>query len=305
MIYTVTVNPAIDYVVRLDGALTAGIINRSTGEDIQFGGKGINVSNMLRELGQKTVALGFVAGETGAWLERGIAGMDLRTCFVRLERGMTRINVKVKGQEETEINGMGPVIGSEDMEKLYGFLGEIAPGDVLVLSGSVPACLGKDAYEKILARLEGREVLTVVDAAGELLTKTLRYRPFLVKPNDRELADVFHRNMETEGDILFAARQLQNMGARNVLVSLAEDGALLVDEGGSVHRCKAPRGTVVNSVGAGDSMVAGFLAGWLETERYEDALKMGVAAGSATAFSLGLADRQSVEKLRKELERDM
>ena len=303
MIYTVTVNPAIDYVARLEKPLTPGGINRNAGEDFQFGGKGINVSNMLRILGQETVALGFVAGETGAWLERGLAELDLETRFVRVDRGKTRINVKIKAGEETEINGMGPEIGPEDMERFLGLLDEIGPGDALVLSGSVPASLGTDTYEKLLARLMGRGILTVVDAAGELLTRTLRRRPFLVKPNDRELADIVGRNMETEADIIDAARELRRLGARNTLVSLGERGALLLDENGAVHRCKAPRGVVVNSVGAGDSMVAGFLAGWLETGDYDAALRLGVAAGSATAFSLGLADRAAVEKLLDELER--
>ena len=303
VIYTVTMNPAIDYVVRLEGALMPGEINRSAGEDFQLGGKGINVSNVLRGLGQETVALGFVAGQTGAWLERGLAEMGLRTRFVRLAKGMTRINVKVKAGAETEINGMGPEIGPADMERFQGLLEEIRPGDVLVLSGSVPGCLGKDTYETILARLTGRGILTVVDAAGELLTRTLRHRPFLVKPNDRELADIAGRDLETEGDIVDAARELRCLGARNVLVSLGGNGALLLDENGAVHRCKAPRGDVVNSVGAGDSMVAGFLAGWLESGDYGEALRVGIAAGSATAFSLGLADRAAVKKLLDELER--
>lgn len=302
MIYTLTMNPAIDYVVRLEGALLPGEINRSSGEAYQFGGKGINVSNVLGTLGMETVALGFVAGETGTWLERGLADLGLKNRFVRAGRGLTRINVKVKAGLETEINGMGPEIGSEEMERLYEQLDGLLTGDVLVLSGSVPRCLGKDTYEKILARLVGQDILTVVDAAGELLTKTLHHRPFLIKPNDRELADVFHRDMETEADIEFAARELQAMGARNVLVSLGGDGALLLDEQGAVHRMACPTGQVVNSVGAGDSMVAGFLTGWLKTGDYEDALRMGIAAGSATAFSLGLADRETVEKLLREME---
>lgn len=297
MIYTVTMNPAIDYVVRMNNSLTAGTINRSAGEDIQFGGKGINVSNVLRNLGWESVALGFVAGETGAWLERGLAEMGLTTRFVRLTQGMTRINVKVKAGAETEINGMGPVIGAEDMERLYAQLDEMADGDVLVLSGSVPGCLGADTYENILARLAGRNILTVVDAAGELLTRALKHRPFLIKPNDKELADLFGRVLGTEADVVSAARELQIMGARNVLVSLGPEGVLLLDETGAAHRRKAPQGTVVNSVGAGDSMVAGFLAGWLESGSYETALKKGVAAGSATAFSLGLADRAAVDAL--------
>ena len=302
MICTVTMNPAIDYVVRLEGALTPGAINRSGHEEFQFGGKGINVSNVLRNLGQDTVALGFVAGDTGAWLERGLTRMGLRTRFVRLNQGMTRINVKVKARQETEINGMGPVIGSDDLERLYEQLDGLTAGDALVLSGSVPVCLGPDAYEKILARLAGQEILTVVDAAGELLTRTLKHRPFLVKPNDQELQGIFGRTMGTEGDIIGAAREMQTMGARNVLVSMAGDGALLLDEQGGVHRMACPQGKVVNSVGAGDSMVAGFLVAWLDSGDYETALRWGIAAGSATAFSLGLADRAAVETLLEQMD---
>lgn len=301
MIYTVTMNPAIDYVVHLAGPLTPGAINRSCGEAYQFGGKGINVSNVLRRLGQQTVALGFVAGVTGAWLEQGLAEMGLATRFVHLTRGQTRINVKVKAGEETEINGMGPVIRDEDMGRLYESLDQLVSGDVLVLSGSVPGCMGADTYEKILARLEGRNVLAVVDAAGELLTRTLKYRPFLIKPNNRELEDILNRSMDTEESLTAAAKALQDMGARNVLVSLAGDGALLLDEMGNFHRIPAPRGKVINSVGAGDSMVAGFLAGYLDSGDYATALRMGIAAGSATAFFLGLAERESVEELLKQM----
>ncbi len=301
MICTVTLNPAIDYVLGLNSPLTPGTINRCAREDFQFGGKGINVSNVLRSLGQQTLALGFVAGETGAWLEQGLEEMGLPTRFIRLARGMTRINVKIKAGAETEINGMGPEIGPEDLEKLATLLDELNAGDVLVLSGSVPRCLGPDTYERILAPLEGRQVLTVVDAAGELLTRTLKYRPFLVKPNGKELADIFRKSLETEAELADAARELQAMGARNVLVSLAGDGALLLDETGREHRMACPRGTVVNSVGAGDSMVAGFLTGWLESGDYDRALRWGIAAGSATAFSLGLADRETVERLLRQI----
>ena len=302
MIYTVTMNPAIDYVVRLEGTLKSGTINRSIGEDVQFGGKGINVSNVLRELGQETVALGFVAGQTGAWLERELERSGLQTRFVHLPQGQTRINVKVKAGEETEINGMGPRVTGEALEQLYRQLDALLPGDGLVLSGSVPGGLGKDAYGAILARLEGRQILTVVDAAGELLTNALRYHPFLIKPNEKEIAQILGEEILSDAALIAGAKKLQALGARNVLVSLAGDGAVLVDEAGGVTRMGCPQGTVVNSVGAGDSMVAGFLTGWLTTGDYREALKLGIAAGSATAFSLGLADRQSVEKLRQTLE---
>lgn len=297
MIYTVTMNPAIDYVVRLPGKLTPGAVNRSAGEDYQFGGKGINVSNVLHRLGQPTVALGFVAGATGAWLEQGLKEMGLETRFLHLDRGQTRINVKIKASEETEVNGMGPEIRETDLRRLGEELKKLSPGDVLVLSGSVPGCLGPDTYSRILGALDNPGIRTVVDAAGDLLLSALSFRPFLIKPNHTELSELFGVPMNSEAEILHAAGQLQARGARNVLVSLGADGALLLDETGARHRCCAPQGQVINSVGAGDSMVAGFLAGFLETDNYQTALRMGVAAGSATAFSLGLAHRDTVMQL--------
>ena len=301
MIYTVTMNPAIDYVVHLSGSLTPGAINRSAGEAYQFGGKGINVSNVLKNLGHQTVALGFVAGATGAWLEQGLAQMGLETRFLHLDHGQTRINVKIKATEETEVNGMGPVIEDAHLRRLCEALKTLSSADVLVLSGSVPACLSADTYGRILGGLETPAVKTVVDAAGKLLLEVLPYHPFLIKPNDIELSELFGMPMDSEDAILEAAARLQAKGARNVLISRGAQGALLLDETGCVHRCPAPRGQVVNSVGAGDSMVAGFLAGFLETGNYDAALSMGVAAGSATAFSLGLADRKAVMGLLEQM----
>lgn len=300
MIYTVTFNPAIDYVVKLD-ALRPGEINRSRGEEFQFGGKGINVSNVLKELGVGSVALGFVAGFTGQALEQGLARSGLATRFVHVASGMTRINVKVKADVETEINGMGPSITRDEMDALYAMLDSLEQGDTLVLSGSIPGCLAPDTYEKLLARLEGRGIRTVVDAAGGLLLRALPYRPFLIKPNHQELGEIFGRTLETDDEILDCARELQRRGAENVLVSMAGRGALLLDGSGGHHRMDCPRGTVVNSVGAGDSMVAGFLAGYLETGDYDYALKLGTAAGSATAFSMGLARREDVDRLMAQL----
>lgn len=301
MIYTVTLNPAIDYVVHLRGALRPGALNRNAYEEIQYGGKGINVSNVLRTLGMDTVALGFVAGFTGEGLEKGLQAMGLTTRFLHLSEGMTRINVKVKAGEETEINGMGPVIREGDLERLYEQLEGLQPGDVLVLSGSIPGCLPGDTYERILAKLAGRQILTAVDAAGELLVNCLKYSPFLIKPNHLELGEIFGQVPKTEEEITEYARRLQQMGARNVLVSMAGEGALLLDGHGAVRRIHCPKGEVVNSVGAGDSMVAGFLAGYLQTGDYSYALKLGSAAGSATAFSLGLADRESIDELLKQM----
>jgi 1-phosphofructokinase len=296
MIYTVTFNPAIDYVVHFD-RLMPGEINRNKAEEFQFGGKGINVSNVLRTLGFDTVALGFIAGFIGEGFEKGLAGMGLKTDLIRVEEGMTRVNVKIKAAEETEINGIGPVITAGDMEKLYGKLDAIGAGDVLVLSGSIPNCLPGDTYERIMARLDGRGIPIVVDATKDLLVNVMKYHPFMVKPNNHELGEIFGRVLKSDEDIVECARKLQEMGGRNILVSMAGDGALLLDENGGIHRIGCPKGKVVNSVGAGDSMVAGFLAGWLGKGDYDYALKLGTATGSATAFSIGLAEKPLIDQL--------
>ena len=296
MIYTVTFNPAIDYVVHFDH-LRPGEINRNESEEFQFGGKGINVSNVLRTLGFDTVALGFVAGFIGEGFEKGLAEMGLKTDLIHVKEGMTRINVKVKAAEETEINGIGPVITEADMEKLFEKLDAIGPEDVLVLSGSIPKCLPGDTYERIMARLDGRGIPIAVDATKDLLVNVLKYHPFLIKPNNHELGEIFGKVLKTDEEIADCARKLQDMGGRNILVSMAGAGALLLDENGQVHRIGCPKGKVLNSVGAGDSMVAGFLAGWLEKQDYGYALKLGTATGSATAFSIGLAEKPLIDKL--------
>ena len=301
MIYTVTFNPAIDYVVRLDTPLEVGTVNRAKGEDCVLGGKGINVSGVLAQLGCQSVALGFVAGETGAWLERGLAAQGLRTDFVHLENGMTRINVKIKAGQETELNGAGPDIPADAMHRLEEQLDRLTEEDVLILAGSIPQSLPQDTYEKLLARLEGHGVRTVVDATRDLLVNVLPYHPFLIKPNNHELGEILGMELTTDEEIIAAARTLQQKGARNVLVSMAGDGALLLDETGTVHRMGCPKGKVVNSVGAGDSMVAGFVAGWQSTGDYLHALRLGTACGSATAFSLGLATREKIDELLKQL----
>ena len=301
MIYTVTFNPAIDYVVRLDAPLEVGEVNRARGEDCVLGGKGINVSGVLRELGCESVALGFVAGETGAWLERGLAAQGLRTDFIHLAKGMTRINVKIKSGTETELNGAGPDIPDSAMDQLNAQIDALQKDDVLILAGSIPKSLPQDTYERLLARLDGKGVRTVVDATQNLLVNVLPYHPFLIKPNNHELGEIVGRELHSDEEISAAARTLQEKGARNVLVSMAGDGALLVDEHGEVHRIGCPKGKVVNSVGAGDSMVAGFVAGYLQSGSYATALKLGTACGSATAFSLGLAKREEIENLLETL----
>lgn len=296
MVYTVTFNPALDYVVRMD-AFLPGELNRTESEAVQFGGKGINVSTVLRNLGVENVALGFVAGFTGEALERGLEAEGIRTDFIRLGSGWTRINVKIKAGQESEINGRGPDIPDEALEALFAKLDTLGRGDVLVLAGSIPAALPDDVYQRILTRLEGREVLSVVDATRDLLCAVLPYRPFLIKPNNHELGEIFGKRLESDQEILACAAKLQERGARNVLVSMAGNGSLLLDESGACHRLGVPRGKVRNSVGAGDSMVAGFLAGWLQEGSYAAAHRMGAAAGSATAFSDGLAVREEVEAL--------
>ena len=299
MIYTVTFNPALDYVVRLP-ALELGRVNRTESEEVQLGGKGVNVSCVLRQLGQESVALGFVAGFTGKAIEDGLAQRGVRTEFIRLPGGLSRINVKIKAAAETEINGLGPAMDGAALEALCKKLDGLRQGDVLVLAGSIPRSLPGDTYEKILARLEKKQVLCVVDATRELLVNVLKYRPFLIKPNDHELGEIFGRTLSGDGEVRQCAEELQRRGARNVLVSMAGRGALLLDELGGVHRVDAHRGSVKNSVGAGDSMVAVFLAGYLTTRDYAYALRLGSACGSATAFSDGLATRAEIEALMGE-----
>lgn len=296
MVYTVTFNPALDYVVRVED-FQPGETNRTASDEVQFGGKGINVSTVLRNLGVDNVALGFLAGFTGKGLEQGLRESGIDTDFIWLERGLTRINVKIKAGRETEINGQGPDISPAALEQLFARLDRLQERDVLVLAGSIPRSLPDDIYQRILQRLEGRGILSVVDATRDLLCAVLPYRPFLIKPNDRELGDIFGKVLASDAEIEDCARQLQARGARNVLVSMAGAGSLLVDETGKSHRLGVPKGTVRNSVGAGDSMVAGFLAGWLKEHDYNIAHRMGAAAGSATAFSDGLAVGEEVQAL--------
>lgn len=299
MIYTVTFNPSLDYVVQIED-MALGQINRAKKENIYPGGKGNNVSVILSNLGFQTEALGFKAGFTGMAMERMLEEYGCLTDFIPLEEGQTRINVKVKSNEESEINGQGPAIPDTALDKLYEKLDALVEGDVLVLAGSIPNTLPEDVYERIMRRLEGKGVKIAVDATGDLLKKVLRYRPFLVKPNNHELGELFGVEIQTEEELIYYARKLKEMGAVNVLVSMAAEGALLVAEDDSVRKKRPPKGTVVNSVGAGDSMVAGFLAGFLNTGDYGKALELGTAAGSATAFVSWLAAKNEiVEKLER------
>ncbi len=297
MIYTVTFNPCLDYVVGVDN-LTLGAVNRVSTEAVMAGGKGINVSIVLKNLGHPSCALGFLAGFTGDEIARRLQLQGVDTDFIEVGHGMSRINVKVKSTEETEINGIGPDITPSDIEALYAKLDALASDDILVISGSVPAALPGDIYERIMERLEGRDIRIVVDATRELLMNVLAFHPFLVKPNNHELGEIFGVELKARKDVVPYAKKLQELGARNVLVSMAGEGAVLVAENGDVIESPSPKGTVVNSVGAGDSMVAGFIAGYLESDgNCEQAFRMGVCAGSASAFSLGLAERDQVEEL--------
>lgn len=299
MVYTVTFNPAIDYVVHTDEMQT-GCVNRSQSEEIYFGGKGINVSFVLSELGITSKALGFVAGFTGKAIEEGVQNKGVETDFVHLDSGFSRINVKIKSKIETELNGQGPKISDKAISELYEKLGMLENGDTLVLAGSVPDTLPSDIYEKILASLSGKNIKTVVDATKDLLLNVLKYKPFLIKPNHHELGEIFGVSIKTKEDVIMYAKKLKEMGAVNVLVSMAEDGAVLVDETGTVHICGVCKGRVKNSVGAGDSMLAGFLAGFVEGD-YTYALRLGTAAGGATAFSDGLAQKEEIYRLLGQL----
>lgn len=300
MIYTVTFNPSLDYIVNID-SITLGATNRSEGEQILPGGKGINVSIVLNNLGIQNTALGFIAGFTGDEIEKNVKELGCKTDFIRLKEGISRINVKIKSAKETEINGVGPNIGKDSVELLLTKLDELTKDDVLVLAGSIPSSMSDSIYLNIMERLKNKGVLVVVDATKDLLLNVLEKRPFLIKPNRQELEEIFEVTIQTNEEIFHYAKKLKEMGARNVLISMAGDGALFVGEDGSELISSAPKGKVINSVGAGDSMVAGFLAGYLNTMDYQYAFKMGISAGSASAFSTHLATKKEVEMILETL----
>lgn len=296
MVYTITLNPALDYVMKV-GKLRYDDINRSKSEEIYYGGKGINVSVILTRLGVHNKALGFVAGFTGRKLEQMLVDEGIDCDFNRLSNGQTRINVKIKADTELDVNASGPDISEEDIKDLMDKLDDIGENDYLVLAGSIPSTLPDDIYERILSRLQSRGVNFIVDATGDLLKKALPYKPFLVKPNHHELGDLFGVETKTEEDIVKYARKVQEMGARNVLVSRAKDGATLIDENSNVTTFANVEGELVNSVGCGDSMVAGFVAGYINKKDYAYALKLGAACGNATAFSEELATADEIKKV--------
>lgn len=296
MIYTVTFSPSLDYIVTVE-KLTLGRVNRTKNEIIFPGGKGINVSIVLKNLGVESTALGFIAGFTGEKIRKELSALGCKDAFIEIEHGWSRINMKVRSDEESEINGQGPVIDAQAMKELYAQLDKLEEDDILVLAGSIPNTMPSTVYSDIMEYLEGRKVNIVVDATKDLLVNVLKYHPFLIKPNNHELEEIFGTQLKSNEEIIQYAKELQKIGARNVLVSMAGDGAILVAEDGNVYESEAPGGKVVNSVGAGDSMVAGFVAGYLATEDYKQAFKMGIAAGSASAFSEELAKREEVEAI--------
>lgn len=293
MIYTVTFNPSLDYIVSVE-RLKPGVVNRTSREMIYPGGKGINVSHVLRNLGFDSVALGFQAGFTGREIARLMEKQGIRADFIEVKNGMSRINVKIRSDAETEINGMGPAIGAEDIERLYEKLEKLEEGDLLVLAGSIPAVMPETVYRDIMGHLSGKRLRVVVDATKDLLRNVLEYHPFLIKPNNHELSEIYGVTITTREQVIPYARRLQEEGARNVLVSMAGEGAVLLAETGEVFQAEAPEGTVINSVGAGDSMVAGFIAGYEASGEYGQAFYTGVCAGSASAFSEGMATKEAV-----------
>ena len=300
MIYTVTLNPSIDYVIKVDN-LTKGKVNRVSEEHVYPGGKGINVTRILKSLDNDNIALGFVSGFTGDYIVNSLKDLNLKSEFIKVKEGFTRINVKIKSNEETEINGQGPKISEEELKEFYAIIDRLVDGDILILSGSIPSCFDEKLYEKIMERVNSKDIKVVVDATKNLLLNVLKYRPFLIKPNNHELAEMFNVELKSTEDVIFYARKLKEMGARNVLISMGGDGALLVSEDDEVFISSVAKGEVVNSVGAGDSMVAGFVSGYLKTGSYEEALRLGAASGGATAFSSDLASREFIDKLVKEI----
>lgn len=293
MIYTVTFNPSLDYIVSVDD-FKLGLTNRTSSELILPGGKGTNVSTVLKNLGFESTALGFVAGFTGNEIVKRLNDMGIKSDFISIENGISRINLKLKSIDGTEINGAGPDLSEEKVNKLMDKLNQLKEGDVLVLAGSIPSSMSDNIYRDIMADLKDRGVMIVVDATKDLLLNVLEYHPFLIKPNNHELGEIFDVKLTTREEVIPYGRKLQEKGARNVLVSMAGEGAVLIAEDGQVFDAPAPKGKLINGVGAGDSMVAGFVAGWIEKQDYEYAFHMGVASGSASAFSENLATKEEI-----------
>ena len=300
MIYTVTFNPSLDYIVAVED-FKLGLTNRTSSELMLPGGKGINVSTVLMNLGIENTALGFTAGFVGDEIVRRLEEMGVKSDLIKISEGVSRINLKLKSIDGTEINGMGPEISTDKVQELMDRLDSLGEGDVLFLAGSIPSSMPDDMYEKIMARLDGKGVMIVVDATKDLLMNVLKYHPFLVKPNNHELGEIFGVELKTREDVVPYGKKLQEKGAANVLISMAGEGAVLIAGNGEVFMEPAPEGKLINGVGAGDSMVAGFMAGWMEKKDYEHAFHMGISAGSASAFSENLATREEIEKVYRQV----
>lgn len=298
MIYTVTFNPSIDYIVSVEG-FKEGIVNRTSKELMFPGGKGINVSMVLSNLGFENTALGFLAGFTGEKIQDLLTENGVNADFIKVSEGISRINVKIRSDKESEINGMGPEIQQADIESLYDKLDKLQEGDILVLAGSIPSVMPETMYSDIMERLQGRDIKIIVDATRDLLVNVLKYKPFLVKPNNHELGEIYGVTLNTREEVVPYGKKMQEAGARNVLISMAGEGAVLIAEDGQVYMSPCPKGKVKNSVGAGDSMVAGFIAGYLDSGDYKEALRKGLLTGSASAFSDNLATKEEVEELGK------
>ena len=300
MIYTVTFNPSLDYIVSVDD-FKLGMTNRTSSEQMLAGGKGINVSIVLKNLGLENTAYGFIAGFTGDEISKRLDRAGVNADFIKADSGISRINLKLKTIDGTEINGAGPDISKGNIESLMSRLARLKAGDVLVLAGSIPSCIPDDIYMNIMRMLDGRKVMIVVDATSSLLMNVLKYKPFLIKPNQDELGDIFGVTLSTREEVIPYALKLKEMGAVNVLISMGGKGAVLVADDNKVYMAEAPKGTLKNSVGAGDSMVAGFITGWLEEKDYAHAFCMGIAAGSASAFSENLATKEEVMQVLKQV----
>ena len=301
MIYTVTLNPSIDYVVETD-KLKIGEVNRSNKEELYPGGKGINVSLMLNELQVENTALGFLGGFIGEYIENTLASNGVNTEFIKLEKGFSRINLKIKNEVETEINGKGPHISEDNLQLLYKKIEKLKDEDIWVLCGSIPKSLSNTLYQDIISMVAKKNVKVIVDATSNLLLNTLKYNPFLIKPNIHELEEIFDTKIDCIDSTIFYATKLKDMGAENVLISMGKDGALLIDSKGKIYLSNAPKGDVINTVGSGDSMVAGFISGYLKTKDYKEALKLGASCGSATAFSSGIGEKKLIDTLKNEIE---